>query len=508
MDAALKELNPGRYKRLIELVIGQESPFALCDSSGSVVWNSEGVEDGGIAVLISLLNEQGFSWDFDARGVLRRDVDENHALLYQRIDPLAGDAAWLAVLVERSAAESKRHRLQSSGEALGIVTACLSEDHRYSWELTDLAQELALRNEELNLFYSLDDLSGSDQGIELGLEPLLEKIVMYAGVDLAAFVVSRQLTPTYAVNADAELSNLPLVLIHVNGNLPRFTASTGKTLVLNRRDDLRRGYLFAHLPYKVLATPVMADGHSGGMLALVRREDRSDFSNSDRKIAKIVAHHVGVAMRNQTMLRKMQQFGEQMASALIEAVESKDPYTAGHSERVQAIAVHTGHVMGLSRRDLQDLFWGAVLHDIGKIGIPDVILCKPGKLTEEEYAFIKTHPQQSHEILSHIEYVTENALLGVRHHHERFDGGGYPGCLRGSEIPLHARIISVSDSYDAITSSRSYRSDRSHSAAITEIRRVAGSQLDPDVVAAFEQACDGDMMWLDGLRLGKDRRNE
>jgi HD-GYP domain-containing protein (c-di-GMP phosphodiesterase class II) len=175
---------------------------------------------------------------------------------------------------------------------------------------------------------------------------------------------------------------------------------------------------------------------------------------------------------------------------------------------VQAIAVHTGHVMGLSRRDLQELFWGAVLHDIGKIGIPDVILCKPGKLTEDEYAFIKTHPQQSHEILRHIDYVTENALLGVRHHHERFDGAGYPDRLRGAEIPLHARIISVSDCYDAITSSRSYRSDRGHAAALTEIQRVAGSQLDPDVVAAFEQACGGDMMWLDGLRFQHDRSNE
>jgi hypothetical protein len=508
MDAALKELNPGRYRRLIELVIGQDCPFALCDSSGSVVWTSDGSEDSGIAIVISILNDQGFNWEFDSRGVLLRDVDESHSLLYQRIDPLVGDAAWLAVLVDRDGAERKRTRLQSSGDGLAVVTACLSEDHRYGWELNDLIQELAQRNEELNLFYSLDDLSGDGQDVARGIAPLLEKIVMYAGVDLAAFVAPRQQTPTYAVSPDADLSSLPLVLIHVGGNLPRFTASTGKTLVINRRDDPRRSFLFAHLPYKVLATPVIDDGDSGGMLALVRREDRPDFTNSDRKIAKIVTHHVGVATRKQRMLHKMQQFGEQMASALIEAVESKDPYTAGHSERVQAIAVHTGHVMGLNRRDLQDLFWGAVLHDIGKIGIPDVILCKPAKLTEDEYAFIKTHPQQSYEILSHIDYVTENALLGVRHHHERFDGTGYPDGLRGGEIPLHSRIISVSDCYDAITSSRSYRSDRNHSAAFAEIRRVTGSQLDPQVVTAFEQVCEGDMMWLDSLRSHHEPRDE
>ncbi len=135
-------------------------------------------------------------------------VDANHSLLYQRIDPLAGDAAWLAVLVERSVAEQKRYRLQSSGQALSVVTACLSEDHRYSWELTDLAQELAQRNEELNLFYSLDDLSGNDHGIELGLEPLLEKIVMYAGVDLAGS--HKHTDATAAVQARAHIGDTGL----------------------------------------------------------------------------------------------------------------------------------------------------------------------------------------------------------------------------------------------------------------------------------------------------------
>jgi len=162
--------------------------------------------------------------------------------------------------------------------------------------------------------------------------------------------------------------------------------------------------------------------------------------------------------------------------------------------------------MGLPEDEMPDLHWGSLLHDVGKIGIPDAILCKPARLTEDEYTFIKVHPERSYEILRYIEQL-KNAMPGVRHHQEMFDGKGYPHGLKGERIPLHARIIAVADTYDSITSSRAYRPGRTHEKAIAEIERVSGSQLDPAVVEVFLQMCAAEPQWLERFRIRREIPN-
>lgn len=171
--------------------------------------------------------------------------------------------------------------------------------------------------------------------------------------------------------------------------------------------------------------------------------------------------------------------------ALVRSLEAKDPYTKEHSQRVTDLAVRIAEAMGCSSDELESLRFAGPLHDIGKIGIRDQILMKPGKLTREEYEIIKAHPVIGEEIVGHLGLLPVEKWI-VRHHHERWDGKGYPDGLVGRETPRLSRILAVADTFDAITSRRPYRSPWGAGDAIEEIKRNSGSQLDPEVVDAFE----------------------
>lgn len=165
-------------------------------------------------------------------------------------------------------------------------------------------------------------------------------------------------------------------------------------------------------------------------------------------------------------------------------VEAKDAYTRGHSDRVSAYSVLIGEALGLSEDDLKTLKIGGLFHDIGKIGIPDSILLKTTKLDDEEYSEIKNHPAIGAHILSNAT-IFKDIIPIVKHHHERFDGRGYPGKLKGEEIPYFARIAAVADSFDAMTSKRSYRDSLPMDVVIEEIIKNSGTQFDPEIAKVF-----------------------
>lgn len=187
----------------------------------------------------------------------------------------------------------------------------------------------------------------------------------------------------------------------------------------------------------------------------------------------------------------------EMVDALTTALDAKNSYMCGHSERVAMLSLLLASSMGLSASEQTRIHIGAHLHDIGKIGIPDVILNKKGKLTADEFGIICQHPAIGDNIVGKLKLFHSVADI-VRHHHERFDGKGYPDGLQGQEISLGARIVAVADAFDAMTSTRAYRTAFTLSQAIEETKRCQGTQFDPNIVAILVDLAAQDKLLCNG----------
>jgi putative nucleotidyltransferase with HDIG domain len=191
--------------------------------------------------------------------------------------------------------------------------------------------------------------------------------------------------------------------------------------------------------------------------------------------------------------------------ALAQALETRDAETHGHSERVVTFSLRLGRELGLNKEQMKSLEFGSLLHDIGKIGVPDAILRKPAKLTSEEWIKMREHPLHGQQILREIRFL-EGAAKVVAQHHEKWDGSGYPLGLHGEEIDLNARIFAVADAFDAMTSDRVYRAGRSYEIAAAELDRCGSQQFDPQVVEAFHRVPKED--WEELRRRSLMRKQE
>ncbi len=190
----------------------------------------------------------------------------------------------------------------------------------------------------------------------------------------------------------------------------------------------------------------------------------------------------------------MREMFTQTVKSLAQAVDARDKFTSGHSMRVQLISSDIGRVMRVSARDLEALEWGGLLHDIGKIGVPDNVLNKPDRLTKEERAIMNAHPVIGANIIAPVTKLAPELPI-IRHHHEWYNGSGYPDRLIGDEIPKLARILHVADAFEAMTAARPYRmKPLSADQAMAELRKFAGVQFDPTVVDAFART-----QWAEGI---------
>jgi HD-GYP domain-containing protein (c-di-GMP phosphodiesterase class II) len=178
-----------------------------------------------------------------------------------------------------------------------------------------------------------------------------------------------------------------------------------------------------------------------------------EFGTLEAGLLNAAAIMLATHANNNDSFRQIEQLLVGVIRALVNAIDARDAYTFGHSDRVASMAKRIGRQMGLSTVEQDRIYMAGLLHDVGKIGVPDHVLGKPGKLTEEEFALIKRHPEIGFSILRHLQQL-HSVLPGVMHHHESFDGSGYPHRLAGMDIPLLARILAVADAYDAMTSTR------------------------------------------------------
>jgi HD-GYP domain-containing protein (c-di-GMP phosphodiesterase class II) len=208
------------------------------------------------------------------------------------------------------------------------------------------------------------------------------------------------------------------------------------------------------------------------------------FSASELRLINAIADYAASAIQRAMLHEQLEENFLQTIVSLANAIDARDSYTGDHSQRMGDMATRVSQAMKLSIKEIESVYWAAVLHDIGKIGVPDEILNKPGPLSEEEWAVMKEHPLIGAEIVAPVKYLAPVAPI-ILAHHEKHDGSGYPYGLKGNEIPLGSRIVSVVDAYVAIRDKRIYSESHTHDEAIVEIRRCSGTQFDPEVVDVF-----------------------
>lgn len=234
----------------------------------------------------------------------------------------------------------------------------------------------------------------------------------------------------------------------------------------------------------------LCEGHNVfGYLAAVNHRDEREFGSVEASLLSSVAAILGIHSGNIELYRQQREFLRGVVRALTSAIDAKDPYTCGHSDRVARVAVRLAEELGCNAETLNTIYLSGLLHDIGKIGIDDNVLRKPGKLTDVEYEHIKLHSEIGYRILKDLRQLDE-VLPVVLHHHEQWDGRGYPHQLAGDNIPLMARIVAVADAFDAMGSDRPYRQGMPEGRLDQVLREGAGKQWDPTVIEAFFRARD------------------
>ena len=407
------------------------------------------------------------------------DLDED---VLRACGRLGLDARWVGALADQvpgytpSAVARQSALLQAS---LGD----LLKTQGLGAELDSLSQQLTDTYEELSLIYQL---SG---GMKVNRRPAdffkqvcldVMGVANTRGMGVALAIDVRDCPPP-AVYGRAALASDQAARL-ADAIMPILRQRKSPLLIDSVAADPNFNWLGKQVN-QLLAVPLMRQDQVLGCLFALDKED-GDFDSVDSKLLTSIADESAVYLENATLFDDLHGLMMGLLHSLTSAVDAKDSYTCGHSERVALLSRHLAQQAGLDDDDVDQVYMAGLLHDVGKIGVPEIVLQKAGRLTAEEFDHMKRHPEIGARILADVKQL-KPILPGVLHHHERWDGKGYPHALAGEKIPLMGRIICLADCFDAMTSNRTYRKALPVEVALCEIRRCSGTQFDPILAEAF-----------------------
>jgi HD-GYP domain-containing protein (c-di-GMP phosphodiesterase class II) len=392
------------------------------------------------------------------------------------------DCTWLVQQADELPAYSERV-MRRHGQLLTSMTADQLRLQGMQEELNSLSGQLADTYEELSLIYQISggmrvNRRASDFFKQACLDVLEVMNVRGMGVALHDGALNHFDPVLYG-----SMSLPPGKVQRLAEELMPLLVERKSAILIN---DLRQGnalrWLSEHAR-QIIAVPLQRqDKILGCLFALDKNTD--DFDSVDSKLLNSIANESAIYLENAMLFEDVHDLMMGLIHSLTSAVDAKDAYTCGHSERVALLTRQLAREMRLPEQSVERFYMAGLLHDVGKIGVPERVLQKEGKLTDDEFALIKKHPEIGARILSDIKQI-EDILPGVLHHHERWDGRGYPHNLAAKNIPLMGRVICLADSFDAMTSNRTYRKALPLEVAVAEIKRSAGTQFDPELAEIF-----------------------
>jgi putative methionine-R-sulfoxide reductase with GAF domain len=342
----------------------------------------------------------------------------------------------------------------------------------------------------LELIYEVSKKIGSVPRMTRMLEQILEMTERTLNASASSILLFGNDQQLFFAAASGPVGK---VLRHVKVNtqysIAGQVARTGKPLIVNdvsRNPNFHRNIdeITGFTTKSLICVPLMTHSTTLGVIEVLNKLDGSDFNESDIQVVVSVANTAAMAIENTKLHQTILDAYKSTISTLAAVIDAKDPYTHGHSQRVMEFSLLAGSSLCLPAEELETLEYASILHDIGKIVIDAQILNKPDSLTPPEWRIIREHPAIGANLLKKIPFL-ERASKLVLYHHERYDGKGYPDGLRGEEIPLGARIIAVADTFDTMTTDRSYRPAFSIDHTISELQKCAGTQFCPVAVEAF-----------------------
>jgi len=357
-------------------------------------------------------------------------------------------------------------------------------------EISSVTEQLTTTYEEISLLHKISSGMRFSQKPTAFLEQVCREVQEIGGYRAVAVALAqpRENSQQVDLNGIATLvGNCPVnndMLVHALHEPLLDALHAGDAMVYN---EIAPDDVWANLRtsmQRFACVPLVRDRRPLGVMLAIDKTDHSEFNSVDMKLLTNVGNQCAIFLENAALYQDMQGLFMGVLHALTRSIDAKDAYTRGHSQRVAELSRALAQRIGLPDEQCERIYLSGLLHDVGKIGVPEAVLTKPGRLTDAEFDTIKKHPIIGAQILGNIKQL-QDILPGVLYHHERWDGRGYPYQLSGEAIPLIGRIICVADSFDAMSSTRTYRPALPLDTVLAEIKRCAGAQFDPALAAAF-----------------------